>query len=335
MGADVNLDLLIDRWRFINAADRRPWVLFEHGTCVVLDNPADNLIDQALGLIGEPSLQPTDPVNNLKVTSYDERGWLVTGGQTGVHTYVEKMASAAESGGDDQTVVLWGRSMHDLDAREGGVVHIEDPRDTPDKNSIRRADAWAHLVRKAEQAEGEGSDWGRFGLPVSAVKLLDESEQDKSPPPLDTLDLAPAVRDTSEVLEEMVHDAPPPPRPFTLFTGLQPGPFVDAITLRADVLASRFPRDRIVSLTGFVSAAGRTEPPLYAAKATGAMMAIRVSHAAPLTKPGDGPDEYEFLLPRDCRCRVIDVLEEGLFPNGSGSGGRSHRVTLRLEQLHT
>ena len=251
---------------------------------------------------------------------------------------MERTASEAQAGGADAAapaVLVRGRSRRDLDTREGGVVHVSDPRGTPDTEAIQRAEAWAHLVRRAEEAEREGSDWGRFGQSVSAVRLLDRDEADGPPPPLSELSLAPDVRETSEVLEEMVRNAPAPPRPFTLFVGLQPGRFVDAAVLGPEILARRFPRGRVVALTGFVSAAGRTEPPLYAAKTCGAMIAIRVSHAAPLTKPGDGPDEYEFLLPRDCRCRVIDVLDEGLFPDGSAAGGRRRRVTLRLEQILT
>lgn len=334
----MTLDQLIDRWRVINTAERQPWVLFEHGTCVTLPRPDGDLIAQAQRLLGERPVRSDAPADRCAARPHDDRGWLITGARGDVRTYLDRTVAAAANGSDSASAAaaeLWGRNQLNLDAREGGVIHVHDPRDTPDTDSIRRARAWARLVRRAEAAECEGSDWSRFGLPIAAVRLLDEAEAASGPLPLADLRLAPDVRETSEVLEEMVCAAPPPPRPFTLFVGLQPGPFVDAEALQAEVLARRFPRGRIVSLTGFVSAAGRTEPALYAAKARGAMIAIRVSHAAPLTKPGDGPDEYEFLLPRDCRCRVIDVLEEGLFPDGSDEGGRSRRVTLRLEQIRT
>lgn len=332
----MTLDQLIDRWRVINAADEHPWVLFEHGTCVSLPEPDGDLVGQARRRLALRPVQTDDPDARFSAAAHDERGWLVAGLVGDVRTYVDRTAAEAQAGGIDAVTAaatIWGRNLRDLDTREAGAVHVHDPRETPDAAAIREARAWARLVRRAEAAEREGSDWDRFGLPVAAVRLLDEDEAAAPPTPLSELDLAPDVRDTSEVLEEMVRDAPPPPRPFTLFAGLQPGPFVDAVVLDAEMLARRFPRDRVVSLTGFTSAVGRTEPALYAAKASGAMIAIRTSHAAPLTKPGDGPDEYEFLLPRDCRCRVIDVLEEGLFPDGSEEGGRSRRVTLRLEQI--
>lgn len=331
----MNLDRLIDRWRDLNSAERSPWVLFEHGTCVTLADSGGDLVARAVAQIAPLAETPTDVVPR-ETTRCDGRGWLVSCGHDGIRTYVEGVALAAGSGGDDRdAVALLGRSTCLLDARELGPVHVEDARDAPDATSVKRAEAWAHLVRKAQQAREEGSDWDRFGLPVSAVQLLDEADEDRPPTPLDELTLTPDVLETSQVLEEMIRDAPRPAQPFTLFAGLQPGQHVDAEVLQAQLLACRFPRGRVVVLTGFVSAAGRTEPPLYASKVGGAMLAIRVHHASPLTKPGDGPDEYEFLLPRDCRCRVVDVLEEGLFPDGSGSGGRSKRVTVRLEQITT
>ncbi|MBU0743116.1 hypothetical protein KJ554_12315 [bacterium] len=332
----VTLDHLIDCWRGLNSAERRPWVLFEHGTCVTIPDPGDDLIAQAAGLIaGLADAPPGNPARHV-VTPCDDRGWLVATGHESIRTYVENVALAAGAGGGDQdavAVAMWGQSFCGRDARELGAVYVEDSRAERDEASIGRAETWAHLVRKAQQAEREGSDWERFGLPVAAVQLLDEADEDQPPPSLDELDLSLDVRETSEVLEEMIRDAPHQQQPFTLFAGLRPGQHVDAEVLRAPLLARRFPRGRVVALTGFVCAAGRTEPPLYAAKAHGAILAIRVNRASPLTKPGDGPDEYEFLLPRDCRCRVIDVLEEGLFPDGSGAGGRSKRVTVRLEQL--
>jgi len=334
----VTLNHLIDRWRTINAAERRPWVLFEHGTCVTISDPDDDLIAQAVGLVAGLADAPSGNPVRGEVTPCDDRGWLVDPGHACIRTYVENVALAAGEGGGDQdvpAVAMWGWSLCERDAREVGVVHVEDSRATPDEVSIRRAEAWAHLVRMAQQADREGSDWERYALPVAAVQLLDEADEAKPPPPLDDLELSRDVRETSEVLEEMIRDVSPQEGPFTLFAGLQPGQHVDAEVLQAPFLARRFPRGRVVSLTGFVCTAGRTEPPLYAAKVSGSMLAIRVNHAAPLTKPGDGPDEYEFLLPRDCRCRVIDVLEEGLFPDGSGDGGRSKRVTVRLEQVLT
>lgn len=332
----MTLDHLIERWRVLNADERLPWVLFEHGTCVTILDPGEDLLAQAVELVSALADAPPGELTPREALPCGDGGWLVDANTAQVRTYVENVALAAGAGGDghDATAVgMWGQSLCTRDAREFGVVHVEDTRENRDEAAIQRADGWAHLVRKAQHAESEGSDWERFGVPVSALQLLDEVDQDQPPPALDGLDLTRDVRETCQVLEEMIGDSPRQEQSFTLFAGLRPGPYVPADVLFAEHLARRFPRGRVISLTGFVCAAGRTEPSLYAAKATGAMMAIRVRHAAPLTKPGDGPDEYEFLLPRDCRCKVVDVLEEGLFPDGSGADSRSRRVTLRLEQL--
>jgi hypothetical protein len=334
--AIVTLDHLIDRWRVINADVRLPWVLLEHGTCVTIADPGDDLLAQAAALVVATADALLAEQTAGEAIPCADGGWLVAAGDAHVRTYVQSVAMAAGAGGDERdasAVSLWGRSICARDAREFGVVHVEDARENRDETAVACAEAWAQLVRRAQHAQREGSDWERFGLPVSALQLLDEADQDRPPVPLDELDLAADVRETTEVLEEMIRDAPRQNHPFTVFVGLRPGEHVPQEILTAECLARRYPRGSVVSLTGFVCTAGRTEPPLYAAKAGGAMLAIKVTHAAPLTKPGDGPDEYEFLLPRDCRCVVQDVLAEGLFPNGSGSGSRSRRVTLRLEQL--
>ncbi|MGW6292549.1 hypothetical protein [Streptomyces sp. NPDC055058] len=43
----VNTEMLIDVWQRLLADPRKSWVLFEHGTCVVLAAPEGELAEQA------------------------------------------------------------------------------------------------------------------------------------------------------------------------------------------------------------------------------------------------------------------------------------------------
>lgn len=44
---------LIEKWRSIIVGDEKSWVLFAHGTCVILMQPGDDLAGQATELLRE------------------------------------------------------------------------------------------------------------------------------------------------------------------------------------------------------------------------------------------------------------------------------------------
>nr|MDT0658652.1 hypothetical protein [Micromonospora sp. DSM 115978] len=44
---------LVETWRRIIVGDHKSWVLFTHGTCVVLVDPGNDLADQAIAILRE------------------------------------------------------------------------------------------------------------------------------------------------------------------------------------------------------------------------------------------------------------------------------------------
>jgi hypothetical protein len=127
-------DPLIETWRRIIVGDEKSWVLFEHGTCVVLMKPEQDLAKQAIDLMKEygPVIVGT-PAGDFNVIALkDHPGWVVTSHHPDILTYVAPdEVNKAGLGSDDMMVGLIGRSKRAQDAEELDIVHIEDRRKLP------------------------------------------------------------------------------------------------------------------------------------------------------------------------------------------------------------
>lgn len=122
---------LVEAWRRILAPSGTSWVLFEHGTCVVLKEPADDLAGQALGILGEfGPVHVGSPAGDFNVlTLKDDLGWLVTSHHPDVVTHVALDEPVDPS---HLAVGIHGRSKRHQDGTELRVVHVEDRRATGD-----------------------------------------------------------------------------------------------------------------------------------------------------------------------------------------------------------
>src|SRR5690349_8614220 len=120
---------LIETWRGIIQGDDKSWVLFEHGTCVILMQPEADLAAQAKALLAEwgPVHVGTDSADFNVVKLENDRGWVVTCHHPDILTYVTADEDEAEEPAEIM-VGLMGRSMRDEDAKELKVIHIEDKR---------------------------------------------------------------------------------------------------------------------------------------------------------------------------------------------------------------
>lgn len=116
-------------WRRIIRGDGKSWVVFAHGTCVVLTAPgsADDLARQAEGILREygPVVGGTTAGDFGTITLEPGPGWVVYGHHNDVLTYVGPDETADRT---DLAVGLHGRAKRDRDGRELHVVHIEDKR---------------------------------------------------------------------------------------------------------------------------------------------------------------------------------------------------------------
>ncbi|MGW5022756.1 hypothetical protein [Streptomyces cacaoi] len=123
----VNTETLRDIWQRLLADPHKSWVLFEHGTCVVLTAPEGELAEQATGILREfgPVHAGSSAGDFGVIDPEDVEGWVVTGQHNDVLTYV----GPDEPGDRSQIAVgLCGRSKRHRDGTELNVVHVEDGR---------------------------------------------------------------------------------------------------------------------------------------------------------------------------------------------------------------
>lgn len=119
---------LVQVWRDVILGDEKSWVLFEHGTCVILMEPEDDLSAQAVALLREYGpVHGGTPAGDFGTIDLDAApGWAVYGHHGDILTYVAP--DEVEEAADDLVVGLFGRSKRDQDARELSVLHVEDKR---------------------------------------------------------------------------------------------------------------------------------------------------------------------------------------------------------------
>ncbi|MFF2183825.1 hypothetical protein [Streptomyces sp. NPDC058155] len=132
MMTDVDTDILIDVWQRLLADPRKSWVLFEHGTCVVLTAPGEEEpAEQATGILKEfgPAHAGSSAGDFGVIDLKDAEGWVVTGHHNDVLTYVGPDEPQDQS---EIAVGLLGRSKRHLDGTELHVVHVEDRRGSAD-----------------------------------------------------------------------------------------------------------------------------------------------------------------------------------------------------------
>ncbi|MEU7339643.1 hypothetical protein [Streptomyces sp. NPDC007074] len=125
----VDTEILIDVWQRILADPRKSWVLFEHGTCVVLTAPDGELAEQATDLLKKfgPAHAGSSAGDCGVIDVKDVEGWVVTGHHNDVLTYVGLDEPQDQS---QIAVGLFGRSKRHRDGTELRVVHVEDKRDS-------------------------------------------------------------------------------------------------------------------------------------------------------------------------------------------------------------
>ncbi|WP_329595010.1 hypothetical protein OG298_39905 [Streptomyces sp. NBC_01005] len=123
----VNTEILIDVWQRLLADPHKSWVLFEHGTCVVLTAPEGELAEQATALLKKfgPVHAGSSAGDFGVIDPQDTEGWVVTGHHNDVLTYVGPDESQDQS---EIAVGLSGRSKRHRDGTELHVVHVEDKR---------------------------------------------------------------------------------------------------------------------------------------------------------------------------------------------------------------
>lgn len=104
------------------------WVLFKHGTCVMLLTPEKDIKDQAIRILKDHgAVMPGTPSGDFEVTQIpDIQGWIVTGSYPGIMVYVSEEEVGKKH--SDFEIGMLGRTKRDLDAKFVTVIHTEDHR---------------------------------------------------------------------------------------------------------------------------------------------------------------------------------------------------------------
>ncbi|MFJ7077465.1 hypothetical protein [Streptomyces sp. NPDC098781] len=128
----MDTESLVEVWRRILAPSGTSWVLFEHGTCVVLKEPAGDLAGQASGILGEfgPVRVGSSAGDFNVLTLKDDLGWLVTGHHPDVVTYVAPDEPVDPS---HLTIGIHGRGKRHQDGTQLQIAHVEDRRPAADR----------------------------------------------------------------------------------------------------------------------------------------------------------------------------------------------------------
>ncbi|MFG2955148.1 hypothetical protein ACGF5O_15615 [Streptomyces sp. NPDC048291] len=122
--ATVENQTLIDAWRRLLTGSGKSWVVFEHGTCVVVEHPVGDLAEQAVGILREfGPMHVATTAGDFRVLELQQGdGWLVTSHHPDVVTFVPRDDPEEPS---HLAVGILGRSRRDRDGTELRVVHAE------------------------------------------------------------------------------------------------------------------------------------------------------------------------------------------------------------------
>ncbi|WP_240529822.1 hypothetical protein [Streptomyces mangrovisoli] len=122
-------ETLIAAWRQLLDGSGKSWVLYEHGTCVVLEHPTADPTEQADAILREfGPVQVDTSAGDFRVLELKNgEGWLVTGHHPDVVTYVALDECEDQS---HLAVGIHGRTKRDLDGTELHAVHVEDAKAT-------------------------------------------------------------------------------------------------------------------------------------------------------------------------------------------------------------
>jgi hypothetical protein len=116
----------VDMWRLLLAGAGKPWVLFAHGTCVLIREPTQDVRRTAIDLLKQwGPVMVGSPAGDFNVLPLkDGTGWVVTSHHPDIATGVDS-AELPSHDHDPLAVGVFGRTKRDRDATELAIVHIE------------------------------------------------------------------------------------------------------------------------------------------------------------------------------------------------------------------
>ena len=119
----------VEIWRKVIIGENKSWVLFEHGTCVILMEPKEDLAAQAIEIMKEygPVHVGTGSADMGITELSNYPGWVVTGHHPDMLNYVSPEELKTDNP-SDLVIGFVGRNKRDEDSKSLKIIHIEDKR---------------------------------------------------------------------------------------------------------------------------------------------------------------------------------------------------------------
>ncbi|MBI4035921.1 hypothetical protein HY383_03145 [Candidatus Daviesbacteria bacterium] len=112
---------MIDIYKKVIEPKLKDWVVFEHGTCVILYHTPKDLQAEAKEVLQKyGQVQPGSSSADFTITKVDN-GWIVTGDQPGILNYVSEDEG---KGMENYELGLLGRNQKQLDSKELKVTYV-------------------------------------------------------------------------------------------------------------------------------------------------------------------------------------------------------------------
>lgn len=125
----ITSEELVDTWRQIILGEQKSWVLFQHGTCLILMQPEQDLAAQAIDVMKKwGSVHAGCSAGDFSVITLDDYpGWVVTGHHPDMLNYVSPDEVEGKEP-SDVVVGILGRAKRNQDGEDPQVLYIEDRR---------------------------------------------------------------------------------------------------------------------------------------------------------------------------------------------------------------
>lgn len=108
-------------YRKVIVPELSDWVIFEHGTCVIIYNHLGDLKTEATRVLQKyGSITPGTESADFTVLKVDS-DWIVAGNQPGILNYVSEDKG---TGKEDYEIGLIGRNQREEDSKELQIVYV-------------------------------------------------------------------------------------------------------------------------------------------------------------------------------------------------------------------
>lgn len=119
-----NSEELVKIYKKVIEPKLKDWVVFEHGTCVIIYHPPKNLKAEAIEVLKRyGQVQPGTSTADFNVLKVDQ-GWIVAGDQPGVLNYVFEDEGKEK---EDYEIGLLGRNKKEQDSKELKAIYKNNP----------------------------------------------------------------------------------------------------------------------------------------------------------------------------------------------------------------